>query len=221
MKYLLAFLVFLNACGGGTSTGNPYRGTVQSSAYTDPNNTKGLTALTGRSPSKTASGVAKRITPITGKSGFDFKLCVGAVAFENSQNERFETYLDDIGLIDLSDVTKTVTWGTVEAREAIEFDTVIISVVYDPELCGEDYSLLYEGQELTVDFEFVFTSNELGQFSDREYFRLDVQKIAEAVEDATNSGDFDDFSWLDYIDDFEGDFEEDDDEFDDPGTIGD
>lgn len=212
MRNILNFilLISLSACGGGTSTGNPIKVTVQSASF---------------STSSVASQNSRQGKNFDLKNNnVEFNICVSDIIFENASEERIAVAFDNLGLISISDSTNTTTWGKVYVDEGkeFEFDTIIILADNNPELCGVDYSLLYEGNEIGQPFELFFEfKSQSFKTSDGDVYRLDLDTIITATENALLNGQFNDSEWADYIDDFVEDFEEDDDFFDDEGQFGD
>lgn len=223
--YLLLLLAV--ACAGGTSTGNPMRITIQSSTFDDPNNKRGVSLASsfyGNSFTSQAFNRDAQSTSEQAKANLDFKICVVEVAFLNSNDERFEITIDDLGLIDLSNPDQTKIWGQIEVdpNNRIEFDTIVIGIDADPGLCGQSYSIRYEGQEVTTDFELFFEYDPEDFNTDYgDLYRLDVEVFAEAAESAIDDSEFNNTDWPDYVDDFIGSFEEDDDFIDDEDVFGD
>lgn len=206
-SYFIQFILLLS-CAGGTSTGNPIRITVQSASYTEP--------LVGQRA--VLRNLSEKMTDL------DFKMCVTDISFENSEEERIELAFDDIGLVDLSDPSVTTTWGQIRVPEGeeFEFDTIVVFVQEDEELCGEDYSMRFKGEEIGAEFEIFFEYDpDDFRTDDGDFYRLDIEKIVEAADEALVDGEFNDSEWADYIDDFIGSFEEDDDIDDDEDEFGD
>ena len=197
-------------CGCGTSVGNPLKSTVtiQSSAYTNPNNT-------------VRESLKRKVSALSSKLSYELKLCVTDVIFINEIDERVEIELGDIGLIDLSDNTSTITWGSIKVDKDLKYDAIMINISQNQNLCNVDYSIRYEGSEIDADFTLFFEMPEVRTISENKYVRLELDTLVNAIDDGRDGDVFNNADWADYIDDFLGEFEEDDDPIDDEDVTDD
>lgn len=182
MKYTLMFLpiLLLTACGG-TTVGNPQI-TLQSSPYTAP-------ALRFDPAARLLPDFA--LTAVT-----DLKFCItklklqgadGSYASQNGSNS-IEAIL---GLIDHSNASGTVTWGTVTVPTALSLKQIDIELHVDAQNCsGANYSISYNGTTLTKDLEFHFEFATAADITGGDLVKLGLTNIVTALEQAKQAGKF-------------------------------
>ena len=96
-----------------------------------------------------------------------------------------------LGLIDVSDPSAITNWGTIELADGAQISEIHFEVHQDSENCsGANYSVSYNGQELTKDLEFKFEFDPAISIQNGDTLTLGLSTIAKAMEDASFAGQF-------------------------------
>ncbi|MAE57394.1 MAG: hypothetical protein CME69_00855 [Halobacteriovorax sp.] len=189
---LLVFMFSILSCGsssdgtsiGGTTGGNPATSTLVSRPYTND----GTVAMIKKeifyfwSLFKAEKAVAAPVST--------FRFCVTKLKVVSEVDGQASNSREAIlGLIDVSDNTATTNWGNVELTDGETVSELQIELHRDPENCsGVNYSLLYNGSELTKDLEFKFRFDPAITAQNGDTLQLDLSVIAKAIEDASSAG---------------------------------
>lgn len=182
---LLAFrsiLVFLVGFGlgtgcGGTSVGNPLV-TIESKPYSTS-----ITALLD--PRAFLASSMPTLTAVT-----EFKFC--NTQFQVKTSGESDSVEEILGVVDVSDSTATTSWGEVRlANEGTQVEELSFELHRDPEKCsGAEYSVRFNGSEITKDLEFKFVFSPPVAISEGSRVRLGLDAIATAIQGAYDAGDF-------------------------------
>lgn len=95
-----------------------------------------------------------------------------------------------LGLIDVSNAAATTVWGELPvANEEVLVQELSFELHRDPEKCsGANYSIRFNGVELTKDLEFDFEFSPPVAVSAGNRIRLGLDAIAEALDQAQQAG---------------------------------
>lgn len=133
----------------------------------------------------------------------------GDAIADDDGDDVFET---SIGLVNIGDGSTVVNWGNVGAPIGTSIKKVKVEVHRDPEVCGVEYSVEYNGLELSQDVEMTFTFPVAEAVEDGGTITFDLAQIASAFQSAYDAGDFSDGNITSYIENIEGGAEDNDEE---------
>lgn len=128
----------------------------------------------------------------------DLSFCVNEIIlYKNGDETDIAVRKSDIGLIELGAGDEVKEWGSVELLPDVSFDTITIKIAANAELCGVDYSVSLNGEEVESDLELKF---DLEVDEEGNLIELDLTTAIEDLLEAIKSGAFEDEWVKDYFD---------------------
>jgi hypothetical protein len=107
-----------------------------------------------------------------------------------------------LGLIDVSDPTVATTWGTLDIPVGFMLSELAVEVHKDSENCSAaEYSVLYNGIQLSQDLEFKFDFSPSIQLDAGDVLNLALSNIAGTFQAANAAGALDDENITAYVED--------------------
>jgi hypothetical protein len=134
----------------------------------------------------------------------DFKFCITQMKVDTTASGGAQEVT--LGLIDVSDQNAVTSWGEITLPEGESIKEISFEVHYDPEKCGgAEYSVSYNGQQLTADLEFKFKFPAGLVVNAGDSITLGLSTIAGVFQTASDLGHFDDELIKDYAEQLEED----------------
>lgn len=191
---LMSFLLLISVigCDGGTTTGNIGLILLKSVPYT------------------ASYAKIKKSEKVNSMALSDFKFCITQIKLENEDGDSVGGSIEArLGLIDVSNNTSSIEWGTVEVPVDFQLSKLTVEIHKDSETCsGADYSLSYKGTQLNQDIEFSFRFSPAISLDDSDVVTLGLTNIAAAIESAYDAGELDDAHITSYLESIEGEGDE-------------
>jgi hypothetical protein len=200
----LLFIANFTSCApgdSGTSGGNPAVVTLESGAYTND----GSMALFMHPVYRNIESLFLIPSAVAGPIT-DFQFCITKMKLKlTGDSVESDSVEARLGLIDISVQSAVVNWGNVEISEGAQLSELIMEVHYDPEVCsGATFSASYNSTTITQDLEFKFKFNPAVTIDSGDTLSLSMSKIAEAIENAYQAGDFNNANITTYLENVYG-----------------
>jgi ribosomal protein L33 len=199
---MLSLTLMVTSCNldGGSSpiaktrrTGNV---TVQSGAYTNDGS-----AVVMNHPVLRGIQNLLLIPPAYAAAVTDFQFCITKLKVVSEVDGAAGASSEAIlGLVDVSDPNADTIWGNIELPEGAQVSEIHFEVHQDSENCsGANYSVSYNGKELTKDLEFKFKFDPAISIQNGDTLDLGLSVIAKAMEDADAAAQFNDAQIGNYV----------------------
>jgi len=219
MKKLLLLIAILGlvlgACadeGSNATSTTDSTGTTTTSDSTSTSSTTGTVTLQSAAFTPTALMDINAATAVT-----DFQFCITKIQLtaeggDPVADDTGATSIEAIlGLVDVSDTSVPVDWGTLAAVPVgFNLSELMVEVHKDAENCdGAAFSLSYNGTALNQDIEFKFVFDPVVALDSGDTLALSMLNIQTAIQQADDAGELTDETINNYLETVSGEGSED------------